>query len=99
PGRPDLAFSRAKLAVFVNGCYWHRCPSCDLPLPKNNQDFWKKKFEANKARDKKKILDLGSAGWKVLVFWECEIKNDLDEVVEKIEQKLNSGFGSKGSST
>ena len=53
PGRPDIAFPGRKIAIFINGCYWHRCPKCDLPLPKSNVQFWKDKFDNNIARDKK----------------------------------------------
>ena len=46
PGRPDLSFGPQRLAIFVNGCYWHRCPRCQLPLPRTHTDFWRAKFEA-----------------------------------------------------
>ncbi len=62
PGRPDISFPGRKLVIFVNGCYRHRCPHCDLPLPKSNQKFWRDKFDTNIARDEKKtkqLLDLG----------------------------------------
>src|SRR5688572_24128204 len=60
PGRPDIAFPQKKLAIFIHGCFWHRCPCCNLSLPKSNTDFWKTKFEANKLRDikKNKALEL-----------------------------------------
>lgn len=74
--RPDIVFSRQKIAVFVNGCFWHHCPHCKLPLPKNNREFWKAKFNANRKRDKKKVEILEKNGWKVYVLWECEIKRD-----------------------
>ena len=51
PGKPDIAYPKHKIAIFVNGCYWHRCPYCNLPLPKSNSRFWSKKFESNKKRD------------------------------------------------
>ena len=72
-GRPDVAFPKKKLAIFVHGCYWHRCPHCDLPLPKNNTEFWRNKFERNKERDKEKVIQLQNIGWKVSTIWECEI--------------------------
>ena len=61
PGRPDIAFVSKRVAVFVNGCYWHRCPKCDLPLPKTNTAFWKAKFDANSARD--------SRFWTIRLRW------------------------------
>ena len=51
PGRPDIVFPARRLAIFVNGCFWHLCPVCNLPRPRGNADFWKNKLEANRARD------------------------------------------------
>ena len=87
PGRPDIAFPGKKLAIFVNGCYWHRCPKCDLPLPKTNTRFWKEKFDKNVKRDKKKNDELLSLGWKVIVIWECEIHSDLNKYVNLVVKK------------
>jgi DNA mismatch endonuclease (patch repair protein) len=89
PGRPDIVFPNKKIAIFVNGCYWHRCPHCDLPLPKSNVEFWTNKFEKNIERDSRKITELTELGWKTLVIWECEIKN-LDNCVQKIKLLINS---------
>lgn len=75
PGRPDIAYPGRKIAVFVNGCFWHRCPKCNLPLPKTNPDYWEEKFRRNVERDQRKIKELEEAGWKVFVIWECELKN------------------------
>ena len=58
PGRPDIAFPGRKIAIFVNGCFWHRCPLCNYPLPKAHSDFWKQKFERNVERDSRKIKEL-----------------------------------------
>lgn len=85
PGRPDIAFPGRKLAVFVNGCYWHRCPYCKLGMPKNNAEFWKAKFERNVERDQEKLAALNTAGWKSLVIWECELKKDLATQVAKVK--------------
>ena len=76
PGRPDLVFRGAKLAVFVHGCYWHRCPRCRLPLPKTHTAWWLAKFERNCARDRAKELALRTAKWRVLTLWECKIEED-----------------------
>ena len=88
PGRPDIAFPKRKIAIFVNGCYWHRCPTCKYPLPKTNTKFWREKFKRNKIRDKKKSKLLHDMGWKVLVIWECNIKKDLNKEIKKIKQLL-----------
>jgi len=74
PGRPDIAYPGRKIAIFVNGCFWHRCPKCNLPLPASNQEFWKAKFQRNIERDQRKITELEELGWKVFVIWECELK-------------------------
>lgn len=90
PGRPDITFPGRKIAIFVNGCFWHRCPYCNPSLPKSNTDFWEKKFARNKARDKKKIEDLKKLGWRTLVIWECQIKDDIDSCVHAIYQLINN---------
>jgi|TARA_B100001971_G_C18129496_1_gene504022 DNA mismatch endonuclease (patch repair protein) len=88
PGRPDISYNRHKLAIFINGCYWHRCPHCDLPLPKNNTTFWGKKFNANKARDQIKINELIDLGWQSITLWECKLKNDLQKEISKLKDIL-----------
>ena len=79
PGRPDIAYPGKKIAIFVNGCYWHRCPHCKPSFPKTNIEFWTNKFEKNKERDERKKKELEDAGWKVFIFWECQIKKDVGE--------------------
>ena len=85
PGRPDIAYPGKKIAIFVHGCYWHRCPYCDLPLPKSNTGFWSEKFRRNTERDKKKIKALEDEGWDVLVLWECEIKRDALGCAQRVK--------------
>lgn len=84
PGRPDICFIGKRVAIFVNGCFWHRCPHCRLPLPKTNREFWRKKFLRNIERDRLKEERLIGDGWTVLTFWECEIKRDTKSILEKI---------------
>jgi DNA mismatch endonuclease (patch repair protein) len=84
PGTPDIAFPGKKIAIFVNGCFWHRCPYCVPSTPKTHSNFWKEKFEKNQARDKKKIALLRQAGWRTFVFWECEIKSNISGCLKKI---------------
>lgn len=85
-GKPDVAFIGKKIAVFIHGCFWHRCPYCKLPLPKSNPEYWKLKFERNIGRDKRNLRILKSNGWKVVIIWECEIKHSLDKVVGRISK-------------
>ena len=84
PGRPDIAYPGRKVAIFVNGCFWHRCPHCNLPLPKSHTDFWQQKFDRNVERDRRKTEELESLGWTVITVWECEIKKDLPTVVLRL---------------
>ncbi len=86
PGRPDIAFVRKRIAIFVNGCFWHRCPYCKLSLPKTHTDFWKRKFERNKERDKRKRKMLEKDGWKVFEFWECMIKKNPYKYAERVKE-------------
>ena len=98
PGRPDIAFIGPKVAIFVNGCFWHRCPICDLPLPKSNTEFWRSKFDANVKRDAEKCNRLRSEGWVVITVWECQIKKDVDEAVRTISSELGRRKSSEISS-
>lgn len=90
PGRPDITFPGRKIAIFVNGCFWHRCPNCNYTLPKHNTNFWENKFSKNTVRDKIKQQNLEEMGWKVFVIWECEIKNNLKGIVENLTKKISS---------
>lgn len=85
PGRPDIAYPGRKIAIFVNGCFWHRCPHCNLPLPKSHTEFWREKFERNVARDEEKTRALEALGWTVITIWECELKNP-----EAVKRRLSS---------
>lgn len=82
PGRPDIAYPGRKVAIFVHGCFWHRCPHCNPSLPKSNQDYWGPKFEANRERDERKVRQLEEAGWRVVVVWECVLVKRPSEVLE-----------------
>ena len=76
--RPDVAYPGRKLAIFVHGCFWHRCPRCALGLPKSNVEYWTEKFERNVERDRKKEIELMELGWRVYTLWECGIDEDLE---------------------
>lgn len=84
PGRPDIAYPGRRVAVFVNGCFWHRCPHCKPSAPKSNAEFWAAKFEANQERDARKTAELEASGWTVVTVWECEMKRDPREAVARI---------------
>ena len=76
PGKPDIVLLKYKTAIFVNGCFWHGHENCKyFKLPVTRSDWWKEKIEKNKENDLKKQTLLKEAGFKVIVIWECEIKN------------------------
>src|SRR5438093_3693300 len=73
-GKPDFVFPKQRLALFVDGCFWHGCPKPKhAPLPKTRAAFWAKKLAANKARDRLVTRTLRKAGWRVLRVWECAL--------------------------
>ena len=75
PGTPDIVLPKYHTVVFVHGCFWHRHEGCRYTsTPTTNREFWEQKFEANKWRDERDIRLLEDMGWKVLVIWECEVK-------------------------
>lgn len=76
PGKPDIVFPRLKRVIFVHGCYWHRHPNCPrASTPGTRTEFWNKKFITNMERDQRNIRDLHKLGWKVLVVWQCELRD------------------------
>lgn len=97
-GSPDLVFPRYRAMLFVNGCFWHGHSVCGgFRLPKTNTDFWRKKIERNRLRDRKDAETLLSQGWRVGVVWECSItgrnrKGKLLSVSEDIALWLEEGF-------
>ena len=80
PGSPDIVLPKYKTVIFVHGCFWHRHENCKYAsTPKTRQEFWEAKFRENINRDKLNQENLSSNGWKIIVVWECEIKDkDFD---------------------
>lgn len=74
PGRPDVVLPRWKVAVFVNGCFWHMHECGVFRMPASNQEFWERKLSANRIRDQKCIHAILVDGWKVLTIWECSVR-------------------------
>ena len=75
PGKPDLVFGPRRKVIFVHGCFWHghTCKRGNRQ-PKTNADYWRKKIQVNKERDKSTLEELRARGWEILVVWECETK-------------------------
>lgn len=74
PGRPDVAFPGRKIAIQVQGCFWHRCPKCQLAKPKKHTEYWEAKFATNVERDARNLAAAREQGWKVITIWECDLK-------------------------
>lgn len=90
PGRPDIAFTAARIAVFIDGCFCHSCPHHGV-LPKNNREWWREKLERNVQRDHEKDGQLEGMGWTVMHVWEHE---GLAEAADAIEELWGSARGS-----
>ena len=93
PGKPDLYFPAQKLAVFVDGCFWHFCPRCGH-IPATRRPFWRAKIERNRTRDKQVKASLGKLGIRTLRIWEHELRHKckVGRAIQKITRKLNSGL-------
>lgn len=82
----DVAFPSSKVAIFIDGCFWHGCP-IHSHLPKSNRQYWVPKLKKNILRDEQTTRKLTQEGWRVLRFWEHELIN-TDKIIEVIEEKL-----------
>ncbi|MEU9525389.1 very short patch repair endonuclease [[Kitasatospora] papulosa] len=100
PGMPrrtiDIAFTRAKVAVMIDGCFWHGCPM-HATQPKSNAQWWREKLDRNMARDLETTTHLAAAGWTVLRFWEHEAPDGAAKLVaatvEQERRTRNKGGG------
>jgi len=87
-GKPDFIFREKRIAVFVDGCFWHGCPK-HSNMPVNNREFWERKLGANKLRDGFVTKTLKKQGWTVIRIWEHELRTDAPAVILKIKRLLN----------
>lgn len=77
PGKPDIVFPSLKKIIEVRGCFWHQHSGCiDSHVPKSRVDYWAPKLQRNQQRDAENLQKLEDLGFRVLVLWECEIKDD-----------------------
>lgn len=89
--RADLVFSRRRLAVFIDGCFWHSCPD-HFVAPKSHVEYWSVKIERNRQRDLDTTAKLGTAGWKVLRFWEHEEpRRIVSSIIKEIKRADRRG--------
>ena len=89
PGSPDIVLPKYKTVIFVHGCFWHRHQNCKYAsTPKTRQEFWNKKFNENINRDKINQENLSSKGWKIIIVWECEIKDKNLLIKERLKGLL-----------
>ena len=92
PGKPDIAFGPAKVAVFVDGCFWHNCPEHGT-IPKNNREWWLEKFQRNRERDTLKDEQLKEMGWLPVHVWEHEDPDTAARNIKKlIKERLRKGL-------
>ena len=91
--RPDIVFTRAKVAVFVDGCFWHRCPE-HVTFPKTNAEWWREKLDTNVRRDRAISNLLTQAGWEVIRIWEHE---DPATAADRVEMVVRSQYSQRPS--
>lgn len=86
--RPDFVFPKPKVAVFVDGCFWHCCPVHGTK-PASRTDFWLPKLEQNRRRDRRVSAALRRQGWRVLRVWEHSVRRDVDACVSRIRKSVS----------
>lgn len=100
PGSPDIVLTKYKVAIFINGCFWHHHGCHISHIPKSNATFWLNKIKRNLKRDKKNVTALLGMGWRVLIIWECAVsthsKLESKDLFKKIVAFINSNKLSEG---
>jgi DNA mismatch endonuclease, patch repair protein len=87
----DIAFTRKRKAINVNGCFWHQHENClEASKPKTNTVFWKKKLEMNKYRDTRNFDIIRKSGWKLMIVWECELEKNPSNIFSQVVKFLNN---------
>lgn len=94
PGKPDFIFPRIRLAIFLDGCFWHGCRRC-RSIPVTNRTFWANKIKTNRTRDRRVDKSLRALGWSVTRIWEHDLKKNrpgiLRGVIEKVRSRRKAG--------
>lgn len=86
-GKPDIVFGKCKVVIFVDGCFWHHCPTCFV-RPKSNQEYWDKKIARNVSRDVEVVRRLGDEGYKVVRLWEHDVLKSTGYCTELIARAI-----------
>ena len=85
PGSPDIVLPKYKTVIFVHGCFWHRHNNCKYATtPKTRKEFWENKFEENVKRDNLNQANLTLKGWKIIILWECQLKEDMKKRIREL---------------
>lgn len=95
PGKPDIVLPKYKTVVFIHGCFWHGHKNCNkATLPTSNIKFWQAKITANISRDAKAQKDLKKLGWRMIIIWECNIKNKVifDNTMRKLTKSISKVY-------
>lgn len=92
PGKPDIVFSKRRIAIFIHGCFWHGHEiGCRYShIPQSRQEYWSKKIDKTKQRDDAHIKELSENGWQVIIIWECEIKTKFEETIDNLINIIGS---------
>lgn len=89
PGRPDIVLPKYRTVIFINGCFWHGHENCKYFVwPKTNREFWRDKINTNISRDRKDYQQLQAMNWKVIVVWECELKDHREQRLSKLLDEI-----------
>lgn len=87
PGKPDIVFTKKKIVIFIDGCFWHKCSVC-FQEPDTRKEFWMKKIQSNVDRDKKVNEQLRSEGWTIIRIWEHDVRKKPEDAVKMITEIL-----------
>ena len=90
PGKPDIVFTKKKIAIFIHGCYWHGhdCGSRYAHSSQSNKAYWGPKIQRTQQRDQEHTAQLEADGWKVIVLWECQVRLDFDRIMLTLLNEL-----------
>jgi DNA mismatch endonuclease (patch repair protein) len=92
-GKPDVAFKEKRIAIFIDGCFWHGCLACNKKMPKTNSGYWLKKIDRNKKQSQLVNKTLRVDGWKLIRIWEHELVKfrKIDKLLSKVASAINEG--------